>query len=106
MVRCAGSMELVHVFGCVGMGSNLYLTNNQAQHEIYCMNKLRKFVHFHHQYRNRTEDLEVHAVHCLHILLQSLHCKYSTDLNIVVWLENSHVPSRNLQHTSQMPDLR
>lgn len=74
------------------MSSNQYLAINQAQHNIYCLNKLREFAYSDHYYGNRTEELEIYALHCLDILLQTLRCKYSTDLYTAVWVEDSKVP--------------
>ena len=45
-------------------------------------------------YFNGTMDSgsEQHFLHCLHSLLQSLQCKYSTDLYLASWVENIPFP--------------
>ena len=35
---------------------------------------------------------EQHFLHCLHALLQSLRCKYSTDVYLASWVEGSDFP--------------
>ncbi|KAH0499834.1 hypothetical protein TgHK011_007000 [Trichoderma gracile] len=70
-----------------GMGSNKYLAINQGQHDIYCLDQLRKFAYADHYFENKTAKAELNALHCLHTILQTLRCKWSVNLYTAFWVE-------------------
>ncbi|KAB5575599.1 hypothetical protein GE09DRAFT_1281433 [Coniochaeta sp. 2T2.1] len=63
-----------------------------GQHDIHCLNNLRMFAFAEHYYGNRRARLEMHALHCLHALLQTFQCKYSTDVYTAFWVEGMDAP--------------
>jgi hypothetical protein len=50
------------------------------------------WVYADHYYGNKTGRLEIHALHCLHTLVQTFRCKYSTDVYTAFWVEGSKPP--------------
>ncbi|KAH8892214.1 hypothetical protein GQ53DRAFT_647441 [Thozetella sp. PMI_491] len=75
-----------------GYGEDQYLAVNQGQHDIHCLNNMRMWVYADHYYGNKTGRLEIHAMHCLHTLVQTFRCKYSTDVYTAFWVEGSKPP--------------
>ncbi|KAJ9162146.1 hypothetical protein NKR19_g1545 [Coniochaeta hoffmannii] len=75
-----------------GYGDNQFLAVNQGQHDIHCLNNLRMFAYAEHYYGNRTARTEMHALHCLHALLQTFQCKYSTDVYTAFWVDGMDAP--------------
>ncbi|KAH8892215.1 hypothetical protein GQ53DRAFT_793963 [Thozetella sp. PMI_491] len=69
-------------------GEEKYFAMTQSQHDLHCLNMVRKAM-FKDYYFNGTMDwgTEQHFLHCLHSLLQSLQCKYSTDVYLASWVE-------------------
>ncbi len=50
------------------------------------------FAYAEHYYGNRTARTEMHALHCLHALLQTFQCKYSTDVYTAFWVDGMDAP--------------
>ena len=55
---------------------------------------VRKFAYREHYFGKEADNpgLEAHFLHCLHALLQSLQCKYSTDVYLAAWIEGHDFP--------------
>ncbi|KAL6895163.1 hypothetical protein HDV57DRAFT_42 [Trichoderma longibrachiatum] len=70
-----------------GMGSNKYLAINQGQHDIYCLDRLRKFAYAEYYFENKTAEVELDTLRCLHMILQTLRCKWSVNLYTAFWVE-------------------
>ncbi|PTB81973.1 hypothetical protein M440DRAFT_1444809 [Trichoderma longibrachiatum ATCC 18648] len=75
-----------------GYGDGQYLAANQGQHDIHCLNKLRMWIYAEHYYGGREAVREIHALHCLHTLVQTLQCRYSTDVYTAMWVEGFDAP--------------
>ncbi|KAH0499831.1 hypothetical protein TgHK011_006997 [Trichoderma gracile] len=75
-----------------GYGDGQYLAANQGQHDIHCLNKLRMWIYAEHYYGSREAVREIHALHCLHTLVQTLQCRYSTDVYTAMWVEGFEAP--------------
>ncbi|PTB61715.1 hypothetical protein BBK36DRAFT_1173240 [Trichoderma citrinoviride] len=75
-----------------GYGVGQYLAANQGQHDIHCLNKLRMWIYAEHYYGGREAVREIHALHCLHTLVQTLQCRYSTDVYTAMWVEGFDAP--------------
>ncbi|EGR50058.1 uncharacterized protein TRIREDRAFT_105220 [Trichoderma reesei QM6a] len=75
-----------------GYGDGQYLAANQGQHDIHCLNKLRMWIYAEHYYGGREAVREIHALHCLHTLVQTLKCRYSTDVYTAMWVEGFDAP--------------
>lgn len=69
------------------MGSNKYLAINQGQHDIYCLDRLRKFAYAEYYFENKTAEVELDTLRCLHMILQTLRCKWSVNLYTAFWME-------------------
>ncbi|ETS03586.1 hypothetical protein M419DRAFT_64107, partial [Trichoderma reesei RUT C-30] len=70
-----------------GMGSNKYLAIGQGQHDVYCLDRLRKFAYADYYFENKTAEVELETLRCLHMLLQTLRCKWSVNLYTAFWVE-------------------
>lgn len=82
------------------MGSDLYLAVNQGQHDLHCLNNIRKFAYRDYYYKgNDTAMREVHFLHCLMAVLQSLQCKFSTDVYTVNFVEYFPPPATDMNIT-------
>jgi hypothetical protein len=69
------------------MGSNKYLAIGQGQHDVYCLDRLRKFAYADYYFENKTAEVELETLRCLHMLLQTLRCKWSVNLYTAFWVE-------------------
>ncbi|KAH0499832.1 hypothetical protein TgHK011_006998 [Trichoderma gracile] len=69
-------------------GEEKYIAITQSSHDLHCLNMIRRGM-FKDYYFNGTMSwaLEQHLMHCLHSLLQSLQCRYSTDIYLSAWVE-------------------
>ncbi|KAK1242013.1 hypothetical protein MKX07_007836 [Trichoderma sp. CBMAI-0711] len=69
-------------------GEEKYIAITQSSHDLHCLNMIRRGM-FKDYYFNGTISwaLEQHLMHCLHSLLQSLQCRYSTDIYLSAWVE-------------------
>lgn len=70
-----------------GIGSNRYLAFNQGQHDVYCLDRLRKFAYADYYFENKTDEVELDTLRCLHTILQTLRCKWSVNLYTAFWVE-------------------
>lgn len=73
----------------------LYFAQIHVFHLIHCLDELRKQVHWEHYYgqsRNKSAEFFNHKNHCLHILLEELMCKASSEIITHNWRETYHVP--------------
>ena len=69
------------------MGSNQYLAISQGQHDIYCLDRLRRFAYVDYYFGNKTDEVELDALQCLQTVLQTLRCKWSVNLYTAFWVE-------------------
>lgn len=86
-------LTLVMTFLPPGVGSNQYLAINQGQHDIHCLDQLRKFAYVDYYYGNNTNELELDALRCLHTILQTLQCQNSVNLYTAFWVEDFDNPA-------------
>lgn len=50
------------------------------------------WIYAEHYYGGREAVREIHALHCLHTLVQTLQCRYSTDVYTAMWVEGFDAP--------------
>jgi hypothetical protein len=50
------------------------------------------WIYAEHYYGGREAVREIHALHCLHTLVQTLKCRYSTDVYTAMWVEGFDAP--------------
>lgn len=74
-------------------GEEKYPVITQSSYDLHCLNQVRKAMYKDYYY-NGTMDrgTEQHFLHRLHSLLQSLQCKYSTDLYLASWVDDIDFP--------------
>lgn len=80
-----------------GLGEDAYVAAPNAQHQLHCLDKLRKDVEFDYYYGGAYPDgpdgmHKLHTRHCLQILLQQLLCTPSTELFVFDWVEGQPSP--------------
>ncbi|KAB5575598.1 hypothetical protein GE09DRAFT_1215359 [Coniochaeta sp. 2T2.1] len=74
-------------------GEEKYFALTQVQHDLHCLNMVRMSMFPDYYFpEGRGWGGEQHFLHCLHALLQSLRCKYSTDVYLASWVEESDFP--------------
>ncbi|KAL0932876.1 uncharacterized protein CTRU02_211839 [Colletotrichum truncatum] len=82
-----------------GVGPDKYLVEIDMQHQLHCLNALRKYAYwdycrFHSGWPNSMapERHQAHLAHCIDILLQSLTCSPSLDLISHNWMKTQENP--------------
>lgn len=81
-----------------GLGEGAYVAAPNAQHQVHCLDKLRKDIEFDYYYGDVYPDGQksgmhkLHTRHCLHILLQQLLCTPSTEIFVFDWVEGQPSP--------------
>ncbi|CAG8960187.1 hypothetical protein HYFRA_00010666 [Hymenoscyphus fraxineus] len=88
-----------------GYGSDAHLAQSDGQHALHCLNAIRKYAYKEHYYPLQTScpsntssssllDAfnQVHLSHCLHVLLQTLSCDFSTDMITHNWMATQDFP--------------
>jgi hypothetical protein len=94
----------------LGHGENSYLAQPDGQHALHCLNAIRKYAYREHYYPSQTTSPssshspnltstsplqpfhQAHLSHCLHVLLQTLTCDFSTDMITHNWMETQDYP--------------
>ena len=78
----------------MGYGDDAYPIVVDVKHQIHCLNRLRKDIHFEHYYGADFEDANVtafhqlHTNHCILVLLESLMCDATTDFDAFSWFKH------------------
>ncbi|KAG9238953.1 hypothetical protein BJ875DRAFT_491967 [Amylocarpus encephaloides] len=93
-----------------GHGDNAHLAQPDGQHALHCLNAIRRYAYREYYYPSQTtcpssdphakynatsplaEFHQAHLSHCLHILLQTLTCDFSTDMITHNWMETQDYP--------------
>lgn len=80
-----------------GFGDDKYAVSLDVQHNIHCLNAIRKYLHYDHYYAAELGPVmpllhEAHRDHCLLILLQYFTCYPSLDLYTYIWVEGQPGP--------------
>ncbi|KAH8889431.1 hypothetical protein GQ53DRAFT_869817 [Thozetella sp. PMI_491] len=74
-------------------GEERYFAMTQAQHDLHCLNMVRKAMYPDAYFDGAMEwPVEQHFLHCLHSLVQSLQCKASVDVYLASWVEGQDFP--------------
>ncbi|KAG7055775.1 tat pathway signal sequence [Colletotrichum scovillei] len=82
-----------------GVGSDKYLVEIDMQHQLHCLNAVRKYAYFDYYYGNDYKNIsmapqrhQAHLAHCIDILLQALTCNPSLDLISHNWMRTQQNP--------------
>lgn len=80
-----------------GFGPDKYAVSLDIQHNLHCLNYLRKHLNYDYYYRTKFGDRlpildENHRDHCIDILRQTLMCYSSLDLVTYNWVEGQPGP--------------
>ncbi|KAK0371554.1 hypothetical protein CLIM01_11078 [Colletotrichum limetticola] len=82
-----------------GVGSDKYLVEIDMQHQLHCLNAVRKYAYFDYYYGNDYRNIsmapqrhQAHLAHCIDILLQALTCNPSLDLISHNWMRTQENP--------------
>ncbi|KAK5734675.1 hypothetical protein LTR17_008753 [Elasticomyces elasticus] len=74
-------------------GGDAFVAIPTIQHEVHCLDTLRKEIHFDHYYGDIYPDgqgsttHQRHVNHCVHVLLQSIMCTATPNMIPLVWYE-------------------
>ncbi|KAK1723894.1 uncharacterized protein BDZ83DRAFT_780284 [Colletotrichum acutatum] len=82
-----------------GVGSDKYLVEIDMQHQLHCLNAVRKYAYFDYYYGTNYKNIsmapqrhQAHLAHCIDILLQALTCNPSLDLISHNWMRTQENP--------------
>ncbi|KAF6833793.1 hypothetical protein CMUS01_06410 [Colletotrichum musicola] len=82
-----------------GVGRDKYLVEIDMQHQLHCLNALRKYAFWDHYYGSQYKNIsmapqrhQAHLAHCTDILLQALTCNPSLDLISHNWMRTQENP--------------
>ncbi|TVY24103.1 hypothetical protein LHYA1_G007966 [Lachnellula hyalina] len=97
--------ETVKVPPSWGHGDDAHLAQPDGQHALHCLNALRRYAYREEYFptqtkcpSNATSKIalqpyhQAHLSHCLHILLQTLTCDFSTDMITHKWMATQKFP--------------
>ncbi|KAJ9653550.1 hypothetical protein H2198_007270 [Neophaeococcomyces mojaviensis] len=81
------------------LGADLYFAELDGQHQLHCLNAIRKYAYFPYYFGDKYNDTismpvfhQHHLSHCLDILRQNLLCQESTDIITYQWVEGQSIP--------------
>ncbi|TQN72018.1 hypothetical protein CSHISOI_03530 [Colletotrichum shisoi] len=82
-----------------GVGPDRYLVEIDMQHQLHCLNAVRKYAYWDYYYGNSYKNVsmapkrhQAHLEHCIDILLQALTCNPSLDLISHNWMKTQQNP--------------
>ncbi|KAK1656811.1 hypothetical protein BDP55DRAFT_56870 [Colletotrichum godetiae] len=82
-----------------GVGPDKYLVEIDMQHQLHCLNAVRKYAYFDFYYGDHYKNIsmapqrhQAHLEHCIDILLQALTCNPSLDLISHNWMKTQENP--------------
>lgn len=80
-----------------GFGDDAHLAEIDSQHQLHCLNVLRKWAHYDYYFRSKYGDSpgllqNAHRDHCLAVLLHTLTCQPSLDVITHNWVDTQPFP--------------
>ncbi|KAK1573906.1 uncharacterized protein LY79DRAFT_593618 [Colletotrichum navitas] len=82
-----------------GVGPDKYLVEIDMQHQLHCLNAVRKYAYWDYYYGDSYKNIsmapkrhQAHLEHCIDILLQALTCNPSLDLISHNWMKTQENP--------------
>ncbi|GIJ84809.1 hypothetical protein Asppvi_003660 [Aspergillus pseudoviridinutans] len=94
-----------------GYGPDAYIWQTEMQHNIHCLNFVRKYAYFDYFYGpqyNRFEDTpkldRIHLSHCLYVLVQDLRCQPSFNALTFNWMDGWNTPATDFTPQRQCID--
>ncbi|KAK1846647.1 hypothetical protein CCHR01_10747 [Colletotrichum chrysophilum] len=82
-----------------GVGPDKYLVEIDMQHQLHCLNAIRKYAYWDYYYSNSYKNIsmapkrhQAHLAHCVDIILQALTCNPSLDLISHNWMKTQENP--------------
>ncbi|RDW88163.1 hypothetical protein BP6252_00195 [Coleophoma cylindrospora] len=92
-----------------GHGSNKYIAMMDLNHQLHCVNQLRKAA-FREEYPvahgDRWDFQKEHWMHCVHILYQNVMCTGSTEIITYNWRETQRFPVPDFDTTKMCKNTR
>ncbi|GAD96224.1 predicted protein [Paecilomyces variotii No. 5] len=94
-----------------GYGDNAYIWQFEMQHNIHCLDFIRRYAYFDHYYRpqyahfNDTPKLDrIHLSHCLYYILQDMRCQPSLNPIVFHWMDGWRTPHADFNLHRQCVD--